>query len=349
MTVRIGFIGAGEVSISHLQNLLRLPEVEVVALCDLSPDRIAATRTAVDRALATMDPYARRLEGVAYADYRSMLRDEHLDAVYVCLPPFAHGDPEETVLEADLPMLVEKPVALALPVAARILSTIQRKDSLVASGYQLRYAAHLRRARALLAGRTIGMVLVMRFGRTPTTSWYHLQAKSGGQMIEMATHQIDMLRYLVGDIRTVYAAAATRINHLRQPDYDIFDVNCMTLQFENGAVGTVACNFLADHGTPETARGLHIFCDGLTLSLGSTLRASYADRTEETALDSDPIAAEDAAFIRAVAEDRRDLIQSDYANGVRTLAVTIANDRSARSSQPVDVRDLLRAEAPDAS
>ncbi len=362
MCVRIGFIGTGGIAASHLQNLLLMPEAEVVALCDLSLEQIEATRKGVNRHMAGSRSEStgardapgapdrndhRVLDAVAYTDYRSMLRNEQLDAVYVCLPPFAHGDPEEAVIEAGLPMLVEKPVALEVPVAARILDGIRRKRILVASGYQLRYTAYLERARELLDGRTIGMAVVMRFGSTPRTNWYHIHRKSGGQMIEMATHQVDMLRYLVGEVQTVYAAAATRINHKLQPDYDIFDVNCVTLTFENGAVGNLACNFISGHGSPPDARGLHIFCDGMTLSLGSTLRVIFADRTEELPLDGDPMATEDQAFVRAVAEGRSDLIRSDYGSAVRTLAVTVACDRSARSGQPVDVPRLLAAEAPD--
>lgn len=361
MGVRIGFIGTGGIAASHLANLLRVPQAEVVALCDLSLERVEATRGAVGRRLAKAPAEAadalggafpehdgRVLDGVAYTDYRAMLRDERLDAVYLCLPPFAHGDPEEAVIAAGLPLLVEKPVALTLPVAGRILEGIRRQGLLAASGYQTRYAAHLERARELLAGRTIGMALVLRFGATPDTSWYHRQDRSGGQMIEMATHQVDLLRYLVGDVRSVYTAAATRINRRTQPDYDIFDVNCTTLTFENGAVGNFASNFISGHGSPADARGLHIFCDDMTLSLGGTLRAIFPDRTEELPLDADPLAAEDQAFVRAVAEGRADLIRSDYQNGVRTLAVTIASDRSARSGRPVDVPQLLAAEAPNA-
>lgn len=351
MSVRIGFIGAGGIAVSHLTNLLRLPDAEVVALCDLSDERLQLTRETINRRLAEGEGAggdARALDGATYGDYRAMLRDERLDAVYLCLPPFAHGDPEEAVIEAGLPMLVEKPVALELPVAARVLDGIRRKGLLAASGYQLRYGASTARARELLAGRTIGMALAMRFGKTPATGWYHLQDRSGGQLIEMATHQVDLLRYLVGEVRTVYAAAATRINHLARPDYTIFDVNCMTLTFENGAVGNFANNFISGHGVPAAARGLHIFCDGLTLSLEPDLRAISADRTEELPATPNPMPTQDAAFVRAVAEGRPELLLSDYASGLRTLAVTIAGDRSARTGRPVDVLALLAAEAPNA-
>lgn len=357
MTVRIGFIGTGGIAVSHLANLLRLPDAEVVALCDLSPDRIEMARERVRRRLdgtRTEDggPVGRPASGypalgaAGYTDYRAMLRDERLDAVYLCLPPFAHGDPEEAAIAAGVPMLVEKPVALDLPTAARLLAAIRERELLVAAGYQLRYAAYLARARELLAGRTIGMALVMRFGPTPGTAWYHRQDRSGGQLIEMATHQVDLLRALVGEVRTVYAAGATRINNRARPDYDIFDVNCMTLTFENGAVGNFANNFIAEHGSPPDAQGLHLFCDGLTLSIGKTLRVLTAAGAEEFPLDTDMMAVQDAAFVRAVAEGRPDPIRADYASAVRTLAVTVAGDRSAREGRPVDVAELLAREAP---
>ncbi len=344
MTVRIGFIGAGGIAVSHLANLLRLPDAEVVALCDLAEERIDAARAAVGRKVGD----GRTLDAVAYTDFRAMLRDERLDAVYLCLPPFAHGDPEEAVIAAGLPMLVEKPVAIDLPVAARVLACIRRAGVMAAAGYQLRYASYVDRARELLAGRQIGQVVVLRFGRTPGTPWYHRQDRSGGQLIEMATHQIDLLRALVGEVRTVYAAAATRINHLRQPDYDIFDANAMALTFENGAVGSFVNNFLAqEEAGPPAARGLHLFADGLTLSIGSTFRAVTADGVEEWPVEGDAMAAQDAAFVRAVAEGRPDLIRADYASAVRTLAVTVAGERAARGGRPVDVPGLLAGEVPD--
>lgn len=342
MAVRIGFIGTGGIAVSHLANLAQLPDAEVVALCDLAEDRIAAAREAVGRKA----PGARALDAAAYTDYRAMLRDERLDAVYLCLPPFAHGDPEEAVIAAGVPMLVEKPVALDLAPAARLLRAIRERGLLVASGYQLRYASYTDQAREVLAGRTIGQAVVTRFGRTPGTPWYHRQDRSGGQLIEMATHQIDLLRALVGEVRTVYAAAATRINQLTRPDYDIFDANSMTLTFENGAVGSFVNNFLAQPGLPPGAGTLQIFADGVNLAIGGGLRIVTSDGVTEEADEGDAMARLDAAFVRAVAERRADLLRSDYENGIRTLAVTVAGERSARTGQVVDVAQLLAEEVP---
>lgn len=336
MTVRIGFIGTGGIAVSHLVNLLGIADAEIVALCDLSEGQVErAKRTATE---AT----GRSLDAVAYTDYRVMLRDERLDAVYLCLPPFAHGEPEAAIIAAGVPLLVEKPVALDLATAARTLGRIRERGLIAAAGYQLRYATATDRARALLHNTTIGMALVLRFGATPETPWYHRQDRSGGQLIEMATHQIDLLRYLVGEVRTVSAAATTRINNRQRSDYDIFDANAMTLVFENGTIGAFANNFLAWPGSVPQLRGLHLFCEGLILSLDNDhLRIATPDGVEEVVGNTDAMALADAAFVRAVAEGRPELLRAEYGGAIRTLAVTLAADRAARTGSPVEVRQLL--------
>lgn len=351
MSVRLGFIGTGGIARAHLTGLMTIPNAEVVALCDLSLDQVEATRQAVNHRVAQQAAEggapARQLDAVGYTDYRAMLRQERLDGVYLCLPPFAHGDPEEAVIEAGVHMLVEKPVALELPLAARILDGVRRQGIMAASGYQLRYTAAMERARQLLSERTIGMALVMRFGGTPRTSWYHIQSKSGGQLVEMATHHVDQLRYLIGEVKTVYAAAATRINNRNNPAYDIFDVNCMTLTFENGVVANFANNLISGHGSPAEAQGVHIFAEDLTISsiLGKPFQMITPSGREMFEPEGNPMLLEDQAFVNAIAEGRPELIKSDYASGIKTLAVTIAAERSARSGQPVDMRALLSAEA----
>lgn len=343
MTVRIGVIGTGGIAVEHLTNLLRLPDAEVVALCDLTTDRIDLAREAVAHKLADATPAeAHPLEAAPYTDYRAMLRDERLDGVYLCVPPFAHGEPEAAVIAAGVPLLVEKPVGLDLHTAAKTLARIRERGLLTAVGYQLRYTPAADRARAILAQKTIGMAVVLRFGRTPNTPWYHRQDRSGGQLTEMATHQIDLLRYLVGEVRTVTAAATTRINNRQRPDYDIFDANAMTLTFESGTIGSFANNFLAWPGAVPQLSGLHLFCDGAILSLGNdNLRVVTEDGAEQVTEAGDAMAALDAAFIRAIGEGRPELIRADYADAVRTLAITLAADRAARTGQPVEPTQLL--------
>lgn len=350
MSVRIGFIGTGGISISHLVNLATLPDAEVVALSDLTKERAQNAQDSVNKRLKEREGDGwSPLKAALYDDYRAMLRNEGLDAVYICLPPFAHGEPEKAAIEAGVAMMVEKPLALDLPLAATLLERIKERGLIAASGYQLRYLEPIQVAKERLAGKTIGMVAVMRFGSTPGTPWYHIQAKSGGQLIEMATHEMDLTRLLAGDVERVYAEADTRINNKENPEYDIFDVNCVALRFENGAVGTFSNNFISKHGVPAQAQGLHVIADGITVTftLGGPVQLITSDGIEELLWGENPMMTEDRAFINAVKEGDPSLILSDYESGVYTLATTLAADQSAREQRSVYVRDYLRQQAPN--
>lgn len=347
LAVRIGFIGAGTIAAAHLVRMLRIPGADVVALCDLNDEQIEATRAKVNQTAASQS-IERTLDAAVYTDYRTMLKNERLDAVYVCLPPFVHGDPEEAVIEAGAHLFVEKPVALDLALASGILEKLRAKDLISSVGYQLRYLPSIDKAKELASERTVGMVVAMRFGGLPGVPWYPVQEKSGGQLVEQATHHVDQLRYILGEVDTVYAAGATRIHNRTNPAFDIFDVNCMTMTFANGVVANFANNTISGHASPAMAKGVHIFCDGMTIShaLGGPLQVITAEGVEEFPDNVDAMLEQNKTFVQAVADGRPDLVKSDYLSGVLTLAVTLAGERSARQGRPIRVMDMLRAEAP---
>lgn len=349
MTVRLGFIGCGYIAGEHLRRVVADPLASVVALCDTDPAAAATIREAA-LAVPDADPDGRAALASApvYTDHTAMFAETDLDAVFICLPPFAHGAAELDAVAAGAGILVEKPVALDLAPAQRVAIGLRDRGLVGASGYQSRYSRIVPFLDEQLAGRTIGMALGNRFTRLPGRDWYRVQARSGGQVVEMVTHQVDLLRRFVGEIDTVYAAAGRRIS--TDALTDIFDVQVSTLTFANGAVGSLATNLVSGHGNPLYARGVHIFAEGRTVSvLGHegerrTIQTVDADGRQEHDFEDDSMTAQDRAFVRAVLDKRPDDVASSYLNGVRTLAVTLALQQSAETGQPVRVADLLDAE-----
>ena len=96
--IRVGFIGTGGMAGAHMGNLAQFDDVECVAMCDISEDRATGR--------------AQEYGGTAYTDYKEMFNREDLDAVYICTPPFAHGEQEQIACENGSPMLIEKPIAV---------------------------------------------------------------------------------------------------------------------------------------------------------------------------------------------------------------------------------------------
>src|SRR5438105_2869514 len=108
--VRLGFLGTGGIAGHHLKQLQEVPGAEIVALCDVVAERAEAR--------------AQEFGGRAYRDYRQMLEREELDALYVCVPPFAHDDAEVQAARRGIHLFVEKPVTLTMEKGLEVLQAI---------------------------------------------------------------------------------------------------------------------------------------------------------------------------------------------------------------------------------
>ncbi|NIM04240.1 MAG: hypothetical protein GTN69_04100 [Armatimonadetes bacterium] len=113
----------------------------------------------------------------------------------------------------------------------------------------------------------------------------------------------------------------------------------VNLKFESGAIGTIHSGCLILQGF---RLGLEVICKDFALELdGNTLRLQYADRKENFTFENDPYVDEDRAFVEALKSGRGDGILSSYQDAVRTLAVTLAANRSAEEGRPVSVEEMF--------
>jgi myo-inositol 2-dehydrogenase/D-chiro-inositol 1-dehydrogenase len=321
MPVRIGFVGAGGIANAHMNALQAIDDVQVAAVADIDRDRAESA--------------AARFVGRAYSDYREMLESESLDALYVCVPPYAHEEQEILAVRKGIHLFVEKPVAVTLDKAREVRAEIEKAGVVTAVGYHWRYQSNTERAREVLQGRKIGMVLGYWMGGFPTVLWWRRMHESGGQMVEQTTHIFDLARYLCGDITEVYAAASNRDSR-DIPGFDIHDVGTAVVKFANGVVGTVSNTCLL--GMPYTV-GLHIVARDLVVEVHGDIKIIEPGHTETFTGGVNAILEENRAFIEAVRSGDASGIRSTYPDAVKTLAVTLACNESARTGLPVKVAD----------
>lgn len=331
-------IGVGGIASMHLANLWRMPEADVVALADIDLARIPDT---LRLAVARMSPPVEPPTIESFDDAGRMLAAVAPDAVFISVPPFAHGEVEYQCIEAGVPMMVQKPVGLDMPTVRGIERAIAERGLITAVGYQTRYSQAADTARELLADRTVGMAIGTYLGGMPRTAWWRVQAQSGGQVVEQATHVLDLQRYLVGEIESIHTAAATRLM-TDVPNLDIADVSAATFQFANGAVGTLlnTCGLNGvreepwDHGVTLVARDLSMWVwhEGGRISRPGEIRELTNSADSKYLLDE--------AFVRAVQSGDASNIRSTYADAALTLRATLAIEESARSGSPVRPADL---------
>src|SRR3954454_1039637 len=220
--ISVGFIGCGNIAREYLQRLDGLgEEVRVEAFCDLDGQR---ART-----------LAGGREARVYTDYRTMLASERLDAIFYNLPPFARDDELVLAAQRGCAIFTTKPLGLQSDGVRRTLAAIEAAGVINSVGYVFRYSGITEYVKDLLTDRPLTMVIGCAFTSQPT-GWISRRALTGGQIVEMSTHIVDLARYLAGEVRSVYALG--RASHLpEQVDYEV--ASTVSLYFASGTIGTI--------------------------------------------------------------------------------------------------------------
>ena len=157
--------------------------------------------------------------------------------------------------------------------------------------------------------------------------------KSGGQLVEQATHTIDMMRYLCGEVESVYAMQANRL--LKETDCP--DVNSVSLQFANGAVGSLTATW-AYAGDWSNANVLDLLYEEELLNWNPSRvlvqeDGEWVDKTE-------PSPTIDEVFVDAVRSGDASQILSPYSDAVKTLEISLAANLSAQEKRVVEISSL---------
>lgn len=319
--VRVGFIGAGGIAGVHLERLSKVPQVRIVAICDAVEAR-AKERAGVYGA-------------VAYTDHHRMLENEKLDAVWVCLPPYAHMDEVTLAAEKGIHVFIEKPIALTLETARSMQAAVEAAGVKSWVGYHMRQQFSVRRAKALLQaeGGPVALFEGKWWGGIAGGSefWWRRKELSGGQVVEQATHVYDLARYLVGEVREVYGRLDTLV-HRQEPNYTIEDVAVALLRFRNGALGVLTSTAAAQPGGGHV--GARLVARNLQLTIeGSKAHVLKGRESLELQSTNDPYLDEDRKFIESILADRP--TEVPIREGVKTLAVTLAVVQSAETRRVV--------------
>jgi len=347
--LRIGFIGSGGMADAHLAGLSsaeKFPDVQIAAFCDV----------VLERAQAQADKYKEH-EAVAYASARTMIAEAGLDACYILLPPFAHGDAERACIEGNVPFLVEKPIGKDLGLLRELRDEVVRKNLITCVGYMNRYQPSVQKAKEAFTFDEPVIAYGGWLGGPPTSDnayfataligqWWVIKDKSGGQFVEQVTHTVDLVRYFLGDAVEVFAHATTAFNKKLPnllPGYTMDDALTTSIKFENGAVASIMASVATPIGGGVTLNilGMNTAAQFNGWGHDVTITRQAEDGTAEESVTStgEIFPLEDSAFLDAVRTGDRTKIRTDYADGFKTAQVTVGANQSAATGKPVDLTE----------
>ncbi len=316
---KVGFVGAGGVALRHARHLAQLKDVRVVAVTD--PNVEAA------------QSFAETTDAAAVKDLGELIKTSP-DAVYVCVPPHAHGAIEEQLLDAGIAMFVEKPLAMDLPTAERIAAIARTAGVVTAVGHHWRYSPAVDLVRDLLAGRPVRLVVGSWIDRVPPVPWWSKRALSGGQIVEQAVHVLDLIRLLCGDVVEVDAYANSAPPGT--PGADVDGATVAILKLKSGAVGSVSAACCVDW---KHSAGLELHADGLSITIREDDIAAKTPQglVRRSLQPDDAKQAADRAFIDAVVGkgSAPSGILVDYDEALKTHQLACAIAASAVHNRPV--------------
>jgi predicted dehydrogenase len=308
--LRVAVVGTGGIAQRHLRVLRTLPDVRVLGHVSRSAERAHAQAT--------------EFGGRAFVDVDELLRHETPDAVWICVTPDGHGALEHALIDRGVPFFVEKPLSVDTATAEQIAVLVAESGLVSGVGYKLRALDTLPRARELLLETPPRMVFAAWHDRMPPPHWWHHAAQSGGQIIEQATHVLDLARMLVGEA-TVVSGWGRRWPRRDAPDSDVLGVSMALLRFSTSDGDIPGCVSATCLLSGLHAAHVQLVCDGRVVTLSErALVVETGREREEYPTGLDPVQVEDVAFLDAVRAGQPEGALCSYADALDTHRLACA-------------------------
>ncbi len=226
--MKFAFIGCGKIAGKHLVSVNSVPGAMTVAVCDKN--------------LSAARDFGTKHDLPFYEDPHVMLKKEQVDIISVLTPSGTHAQTILGLVDSGKHFVVEKPLALRLDDADKVIEACDRRGVNIFVVQQNRFNKPIRALRqAIDQGRLGRMVLGtvrVRWARHQKyydqAPWRGTWAFDGGVFTNQASHHIDMLTWLMGDVESVMAKSDTRLL-----DIEVEDTGVAVLKFANGALGVI--------------------------------------------------------------------------------------------------------------
>lgn len=231
--MRYALIGCGRISPNHIA-AAKENGLEIVAMCDINIENIKDKMVKFD----LPDTIAK------YTDYREMIEKEKIDLAAIATESGKHAEIAINCIEAGINLIIEKPIALSLHDADRIIEMAERKNVKVCACHQNRFNKSVQKIRDAVEKNRFGRM----FYGTAHIRWcrdyeYYSRAKwrgtweqDGGALMNQCIHNIDLLRWMLGDEIEEVVGMTDRLHH----DYiEAEDLGIALIRFKSGAYGIV--------------------------------------------------------------------------------------------------------------
>ncbi|MEO1010835.1 MAG: inositol 2-dehydrogenase [Bacteroidota bacterium] len=331
--LKIAIAGLGRIGKIHLDNLLFLSNVDVIAATDPDTDSL---QYAVDREI----PYTT-------TSFEEMLASTKIDAVLICSPTDTHADYVEKAARAGIHVFCEKPLDLSLDRVLQVLEEVRESGIKLMIGFNRRFDKEFRKIRELVGTKAVGTPhLVKITSRDPGAPPISYIEKSGGLFLDMTIHDFDMARFVVDkEVAEVYAKGAVLVDPAIGKAGDV-DTAVVTLTYTDGTLAIIDNSREASYGYDQR---LEVFGSKGMVQSNNTFRDSHKLYNAKGIHASLPLHFFLERYAEAYKLEIRDFIKGlqngtmmsvNGDDGLQSLKIGLAALKSLHEHRPVKISEI---------
>ena len=233
MGLKYAIIGCGRISPNHIAAAIE-NNLDIVALCDIDESKMNTT----------VQNFNLPNETKKYVDYKEMIQNEKPELVAICTESGKHGQIALDCIDAGSNLIIEKPIALSLEEADEIIDKAKEKNLKVSACHQNRFNKSVQKIREAVEKNRFGKLLHgtahIRWNRDNNyykqASWRGTWEQDGGALMNQCIHNIDLLRWMMGDEITEIVGMTDNMIH---KEVEAEDLGLALIKFKNGSYGVV--------------------------------------------------------------------------------------------------------------
>nr|WP_106790202.1 Gfo/Idh/MocA family oxidoreductase [Massilistercora timonensis] len=341
--MRYALIGCGRISTNHIKAAVN-NKLEIVGVCDILPEKMEEL---LEKHELKNDNSIHR-----YTDYKELVAAEKPELISIATESGNHAEIALYCIEAGINVIIEKPMAMSIEDANKIIDLAEKKHVKVSACHQNRFNVAVQELRKAVENGRFGKIshgsIHVRWNRNKgyydQAPWRGTWAQDGGALMNQCIHGIDLLRWMMGDeVEEVYGATRQQFHDYLEAE----DVGMAVVKFKNGAIGTIeGTTNVYPKNLEET---LYVFGENGTVKIGgtSTNNIDVWDFADETEADSKNKGLEEATsnvygnghtslfadVMASIENDRKPYV--DAVAGRNALEMILAIYKSQKTGQPV--------------
>jgi predicted dehydrogenase len=334
--VKVALVGTGFIGEIHAKSYENIQNANLAAVISTTPEKGRQ--------------FAEKFGASYYPNLQELLKKEEVDCVDICTPTYVHADMAVEAAEAGLHVLCEKPIAITLKEADRIIEAVAKGTVKAMAGHTMRFWPEYRKAKEIIESGELGEPLHAHCERLAATPDWHKnrwglnEKQGGGASVDLHIHDLDYLIWLFGKPKFVSAVGV--------PDDSLGGISHITtnIDFENGKSGFAEGGWAFSSSFPFTMI-LRILCERGTVEWIFRAGKNIENRSQKMnlivykndgSIDEPEVPEDDAYYLECkyfidCIDNDREITNATLQDGRNALALALAATKSAKENRAIKI------------